>query len=433
MVQNTVETIEQKKIGLTNLKLKTFIFIKNQKFAFFAAIFIFCSFLFYLIINSDPKFPENIPHSEDFDISNEIYQTQQDFFRKYTRYLQDNYSGIFSKEEFDKNILASGKNEYSYVVFRQRYKFLHKAAILDLTNKFAQQENIQLIIKTNSSTDSGRLSDYFEIEFQRQNQPWIRVLTEAGREHLKPALRNSLNENSTNSKTSESNTVVMDSQGYPRLVVIIDDLGNRMDVFNKLILLDFDITYSILPQQPNSRITAEMVDDAGREAMLHLPMQPKEWSKFNPGAGALLLEDDPETIMRKLESNLEDVPYALGVNNHMGSAFTQYAAGLDVVMEVLSERVLFFLDSKTAPGRIAKQSAAQYQVPYLSRDIFLDNEASEPAIKTQLFKAVNLAKKRGYAIAIGHPYPETYNVLANFLTVLAQDGIRITTISELLN
>ena len=232
---------------------------------------------------------------------------------------------------------------------------------------------------------------------------------------------------------ADSEQTPYSSNDYSRLIIVIDDLGNRMDVLRKLISLDYDITYSVLPQQQFSLETADTVFEQGREVMLHLPMEPKEYPKYNPGLGALLISDTQDTIIEKLERNLETVPYAVGINNHMGSAFTQHDEGLDIVMQVLSGRMLFFLDSKTAPGRIAKRSARDYRVPYLSRDIFLDNNLEVEAIGKQLMKAARIASRHGKAIAIGHPHFETYQALAKYLPEIEARGIQITRISDLLN
>ncbi|MBT7892841.1 MAG: divergent polysaccharide deacetylase family protein, partial [Deltaproteobacteria bacterium] len=221
--------------------------------------------------------------------------------------------------------------------------------------------------------------------------------------------------------------------GSAKLVIVIDDLGYQMDVFSNLVKLDYEITYSILPQLAYSQDTAEIATQAGRMVMLHLPMQPKDQSLFNPGPGALLIQDSSAQINAKMVLNLSTVPYALGVNNHMGSAYTQYAEGLDTMMRVLNENELFFLDSKTAPGDTAKRAAKKHSVTYLSRDIFLDNDKEEALIQKQLFKAVRLARKRGWAIAIGHPYPTTYAVLAKYLPELEAQSVVVTKLADLVN
>ncbi|MCP4750291.1 MAG: divergent polysaccharide deacetylase family protein [Proteobacteria bacterium] len=402
----------------------------NHKIVVVSIIALSIAVVVFLVFNRAPEFPDSIPSSDQTDIRTENYKAQLDFFDKYTRYIRDNHGGILLAEEINKNVSVSGKNGYSFTVFRHRYKFFNKSLVFDLTNRFSQREKAGFNIKTAApDRKPNGLSDYYEIEFLSQKKTWIRVQVEIV-EDYKSNGNNGL-ENG-NAKTEVNGNLISPSDEI-RLVVIVDDLGNRMDVFNKLILLDFDITYSVMPQLAYSQETAEIVYRAGREVMLHQPMQPKEWPKFNPGTGALLLQDDFDTIIGKMEKNLQSVPYAVGVNNHMGSAYTQYADGLDTVMKVLNERALFFLDSKTAPGRIAKRSAQRYLVPYLSRDIFLDNNTNEPDTKEQLFKAVRIAKRRGWVIVICHPYPTTYQVLAENLPVLEEQGIKVTRVSDLLN
>ena len=271
------------------------------------------------------------------------------------------------------------------------------------------------------------------VEFLKDNTPWIIVELQVSGGHVDETPAEKRYAQNTEPKLNGDETPAAPLTDDAKLVIVIDDLGNRLNVLKKLLSLDFDITYSILPQRQFSLESAEMVFDNGREVILHLPMQPKDFPKYNPGLGALLLDDEQETIVQKLERNLETVPYAVGVNNHMGSAFTQHDAGLDAVMQVLSGRMLFFLDSKTAPGRIAKSSARDYRVPYLSRDIFLDNDIEEAAIKRQLFKAARIASRHGKAIVIGHPYLETYKALAKFLPEVEAQGIHVTRVSDLLS
>ncbi|NQU62997.1 MAG: divergent polysaccharide deacetylase family protein [SAR324 cluster bacterium] len=314
--------------------------------------------------------------------------------------------------------------------FRQQYKFLNHVLVADLANEFAKKQGLQVEIRTWCSSLS-KTAICYEIDFMKAGDVWIRIMQESSKADILRKLGNGVY--TENVESDPQKEIFPRADGAGKLAIVIDDLGYQMDVFNKLIKLDYEITYSILPQLTHSFESAEIASQAGRLIILHLPMQPKDQSTFNPGPGALLTQDTAEQIYAKMTLNLSTVPYALGVNNHMGSAFTQYAEGLDAMMGVLGENTLFFLDSKTAPGDTAKKAAKNHFVPYLSRDIFLDNDENEELIRKQLFKAVKLARKRGRAIAIGHPYPETHAVLEKYLPELKAQGVVLVKLIDLLN
>jgi len=413
---------------------KNKLIIHQKKLVVISASLLFFLLAFLLVFSRTPEFPNEIPSAEQLKTYNNNYSVQKDFFNRYTEFIRDNYGGIIIAEEKNNSISKPDANQALSARFRQKYDVFKKTLVFDLTNTFARQQNVAYKISSSSKNQSdGNSTRHFEIVFLKNDKSWVIVELEVLGNDVEENPSEKLHGQKAESEESElkqpSDTFVEDA----KLVIVIDDLGNRMDVLKKLISLDYDITYSILPQQQFSLETAEFVFENGREVMLHLPMEPKEQSKYNPGLGALLISDDQETIVEKMEENLDTVPYAVGINNHMGSAFTQHDEGLDVVMHVLSGRMLFFLDSKTAPGRIAKSSAKDYNVPYLSRDIFLDNDLEESAISRQLAKAARIAARRGKAIAIGHPHPETFRVLAKDLPEIENRGVRVTRISDLLS
>jgi hypothetical protein len=216
-----------------------------------------------------------------------------------------------------------------------------------------------------------------------------------------------------------------------RGAIIIDDLGARMSRLTSLAELDYKVTISVLPHLRNSTKLAKEAKALGFEVLLHLPMEPAN-SGNRPGKGALYTYMSREDIRRILDDNLADVPDIVGVNNHMGSKFTEDAAAMGVVLEVLAKRDLFFIDSKTSPRSVVGKVAGQYGMRTASRDIFLDNEQDKEYIKRQFDKFIRAVKRRGSAIAIGHPYPETIEVLKESQEELRQAGITVVKVSELL-
>lgn len=402
-------------------------FFKNKN-PWLLGIFVAIILLIILLLAlRSPDFPNDIPSSEKREVQNEYHQKQKEFFDRYSRFVRDNHGGLIAAEEAEEEKAQGMSNG----LFIQKFKYFDRLVIDRLTAVFVKKEGVQFQILSDLD-DYNRTSplNKITIEFIKNGKRWVSVTAEILKYYTDDS-RSRIQ--SVKEEKSNKSGLLKNEGGLRKFVIIIDDLGNRMNVFNRLISLDYNITYSILPQLSFSQETAEIVHSKGLDIMLHLPMEPKEMNRYNPGIGALLLSDETDTIVEKMILNLDSVPYAIGANNHMGSAYTQYKEGLDVVMKILNEREMFFLDSKTAPGRISQRSAKRNGIPYLSRDIFLDNEQNVEAIKEQLFKAAKIANKRGEVIVIGHPYMATYEALAKYLPEIENQGIRITKVSELIN
>ncbi len=153
--------------------------------------------------------------------------------------------------------------------------------------------------------------------------------------------------------------------------------------------------------------------------MLHLPMEPESYPSVNPGPGALLRTMDRNQIEQAVHEAVADVPYISGVNNHMGSSFTEDSERMQWVLEALREQNLFFLDSRTSARTTSSHLAETLGIKIVERSVFLDNVQEEEAIRVQLRRLVTLARQKGEAIAIGHPYYVTCQVLTdefNYLT-----------------
>ncbi len=221
--------------------------------------------------------------------------------------------------------------------------------------------------------------------------------------------------------------------GEPQLrgAIIIDDMGARMSRFRSLAELDYKVTVSVLPHLRYSGRLAKEAGDLGFEVILHLPMEPGNTAVYRPGKGALYTSMAPDLIRERLAADIADVPGIKGVNNHMGSKFTEDSTGMGVVLEALAKRGLFFIDSKTSPGSVAGKLAGSYGVKTASRDVFLDNERNKDYIKGQFKEFIKDVQRRGSAIAIGHPYLETIEVLKETQKELREAGITIVDVSEL--
>ncbi|WP_161794867.1 divergent polysaccharide deacetylase family protein [Desulfonatronum thioautotrophicum] len=198
----------------------------------------------------------------------------------------------------------------------------------------------------------------------------------------------------------------------PRLVVVIDDLGENLHLARELAALSFPVTFAVLPHLSHTREVARIGAAANLDVILHQPMEPLDYPhRADPGPGALFVEMDDKQILGILRENLAQIPQAIGINNHMGSRFTADAAGMNTVFEELKRQELFFLDSLTTGNSVADQQARKIGLSHLRRHIFLDNIPNVQAILFQLRKAEQLAHSQGQVIAIGHPYPETLEAL----------------------
>lgn len=200
----------------------------------------------------------------------------------------------------------------------------------------------------------------------------------------------------------------------PKLTIVIDDMGEDLGFAKGLARLPFPVTFSIWPSSAQNREVAAVARKAGREILAHVPMQPRGWPEVKPGPQALYVSMSPEEVEETLQRNLDRLPEAVGINNHMGSRFTESPEGMAAVMDVLAQRGLFYLDSVTTQQSAAPAAARKIGLKLYRRDVFLDNDKSVPAILHQLRLAESLARRSGRAIAIGHPHPETLEALGQW-------------------
>ena len=213
-----------------------------------------------------------------------------------------------------------------------------------------------------------------------------------------------------------------------QLALVIDDFGYRQHNEEQIIKLSTDITVAVLPHSPNAKRIANMAHEQGNDVIIHLPMAPMGKQPLEKDT---LFPTMSETEINRIVNNaIERVPHAIGVNNHMGSLMTSNLNGMQYVMKALSPHSMFFLDSKTIGKTAVKTAASGYNIPVVVRDVFLDDQQNEHAISQQFELAIQVARKKGVAIAIGHPHPQTLNVLKNRLAQLPSD-ITLIKVSKL--
>lgn len=218
-----------------------------------------------------------------------------------------------------------------------------------------------------------------------------------------------------------------------RIAIIIDDLGNRISVADQILDLPAPVTLSILPYQRHSIEIARRSRSKDREVLLHLPMEPYRYPDQNPGEGTLLIQYPPNELKERTGRNLEAVPHIVGVNNHMGSKFTEQKGPMEIVMGEIKERNLFFVDSRTTSRTTGWEVARSAGVKVAERDVFLDNEPTEEYVENQMRILARKALKKGWAIGIGHPHQVTLSVIRKTIPDFTQQGIQIVPVSQLVN
>jgi polysaccharide deacetylase 2 family uncharacterized protein YibQ len=215
-----------------------------------------------------------------------------------------------------------------------------------------------------------------------------------------------------------------------RAAIIIDDLGQDLEAARKLLALPYPITVSILPHLRHSVATAEEAHRAGREVILHLPMEPD--SPAQPGKGEIRVGMQAGEVERIIKDDLASVPYAVGVNNHMGSRATTNTVLMGEVTKVLAAHHLYFVDSRTTPASVAFDVARRKGLATFYRSVFLDDTETLAYTLGQLRDFRRAVDAQGAAIAIGHPNPTTVAALARFLPELGQADTQLVPASRLL-
>jgi len=218
----------------------------------------------------------------------------------------------------------------------------------------------------------------------------------------------------------------------PRLAIILDDFGTDRSVADSVFALPYPLTLSFLPDHPNSREIAEEAHRRGYQVMLHLPMQ--SLGNEMPESQQLHSGMTSSQISEAVGGMLQNVPYAVGVNNHQGSLATTDGPLMADLMVILRERNLFFIDSRTTAATVAYDAAQDASVPCAFRNVpFLDDVEEVSAIRKQLQLALRDAQEKGEAIAIGHPHPETLRALSEFLPRAEAQGVHLVHASELVH
>lgn len=213
------------------------------------------------------------------------------------------------------------------------------------------------------------------------------------------------------------------------IAVVIDDMGVNVRRTKDIISLKAPLTSSFLTYGPHLAKQIEKARAAGHEIMAHVPMQPHKDLYTAPDGLTVNMSD--EELSEKFELMLQKFAGIKGVNNHMGSKFTEDKRVMSDIMKILKAHDLFFLDSKTTAKSVGGEVAKIYGVRYATRHVFLDNKNEKNYILGQLNQAEKIANKNGYAVAIGHPKSQTYEALKEWLPTLDDKGLKLVHMSEI--
>jgi uncharacterized protein len=219
-------------------------------------------------------------------------------------------------------------------------------------------------------------------------------------------------------------------KGIPAIAIVIDDMGVDRRRSAKMINFPGPLTLSFLTYAKNLKEQGDKARVNGHELMLHVSMEPGS-TKVDPGPNVLLVRHRPEVTLKRLRWGLDQFNGFVGINNHMGSKFTADLASMRIVIGELKLRGLMFLDSRTSGRTVGGKLARAENVPYAERNVFLDHDDDVEKIKSQLKVVERVARKRGSAVAIGHPRDATLKALGEWLPSVVGKGFQLVPISAL--
>ena len=220
-----------------------------------------------------------------------------------------------------------------------------------------------------------------------------------------------------------------------RLAIVIDDIGYDRQRGLEAISLPGRMTIAVIPHTPNGALLANAAFEAGKEVILHQPMQGSDFTSHNSlPRGTMTLAMGPADIGLALNTALASVPHCVGINNHTGSTLTEARSHMYWLMQkVAGSKLLYYLDSRTSSATVADEAAQAWGVPFVSRDVFLDHVNTRDALERQFDQALALVRRRGHALLIAHPRPLSLALLQRRLPMLEALGIEIVPASDLVH
>ncbi len=223
------------------------------------------------------------------------------------------------------------------------------------------------------------------------------------------------------------------AQSAPRIAIIIDDLGYQLAAGHRAVALPGPVVCAILPGTPRAAQLATAAWERGKEVLLHLPLQSVDHHDVAEPA-SITVDTTREAFADTFAAAMESVPFAVGVNSHRGSLLTRHPGHMSWLMEeILTAGGLYFVDSYTTHRSVALQIASERGVPAIKRDVFLDSDPAPESVAHEFERLKTLARERGLAVAIGHPYPDTLAFLERAIPGLVEEGIHLVPLRELID
>jgi hypothetical protein len=217
-----------------------------------------------------------------------------------------------------------------------------------------------------------------------------------------------------------------------QVALIMDDMGNSLETLDELIALGRPLTISVLPYSAHAAETATIAHEKGLEVLLHLPLESVNNHESMAGTEGLIMAMMTEpAIVASFEASYDRVPFATGTNNHMGSRFTAERDLMRAILRPIKEKGLFFVDSRTTAKTVALDEARRMGIPATERDVFLDADEDRGRIRGRLIELLQKARKKGRAVGICHPFPETLAVLKSSLFLLDSYNLEAVPVSRL--
>jgi len=217
-----------------------------------------------------------------------------------------------------------------------------------------------------------------------------------------------------------------------QVALIMDDMGNSLETLQELIALGRPVTVSVLPYGPQAAESARIAHENGLEVLLHLPLESLNNHDIMANTEGMILAGMTEPdIVRSVETSYARVPFAIGTNNHMGSRFTAERDLMRALLKPIKEKGLFFVDSRTTSKTVALDEARRMGVPAAERDVFLDADEDRGRIRGRLIELFQKARKKGRAVGICHPFPETLAVLKSTFFLLDSHNLEAVPVSRL--
>lgn len=233
-------------------------------------------------------------------------------------------------------------------------------------------------------------------------------------------------------------STICSAQTNPMLCIVIDDFGEDRAGVKEMLELNIPLTCAVMPNLTFTKQDAETAHANGHEVILHMPFEssaslPQSWY----GPTYIKKSDSPVVAINKLEQCLSSVPYAKGINFHMGAALEESKKTITEIISYTKQHNLCFLDSKTSEQSICREVCKNTQTCFLERDFFLEKHGAKSVsyAENMLNEAIKKAKKTGFSIVIGHVGPEgglsTFQAIKNCLPLFKQNNIQIVPLSKI--